>query len=152
MPTPKMVLIITAQNAAESVSSNAKITSGWRRALITGAKPLENVLAATNATGQTTRKSRYPITITRNAQRVTRYAVLSRIAGHPPRDHVECDDHDQRYDQQDRGHRRRFGELVSLHRGHDAHRGHLGGVGQVTREQDQGTVLADRPAERECRS
>ena len=67
-----MVLITTAQNAAESVSWNAKITSGWRRALITGAKPLAKVLAATNATGQITRNNRYPMTISRKAQRVTR--------------------------------------------------------------------------------
>ena len=69
MPTPKMVLITTAQNAADSVSWNAKITSGWRRASITGAKPLAKVLAATNATGQITRNNRYP-TISRKAQRV----------------------------------------------------------------------------------
>jgi hypothetical protein len=72
MPTPKIVLITTAQKAAESVSSKAKITSGWRSALITGARPPAKVLAATKATGQITRNDRYPITINRNAQVITR--------------------------------------------------------------------------------
>ena len=39
---------------------------------------------------------------------------MSCIAGHPPGDQIENDDHDQRDDQQDRGHCRRFGELVAL--------------------------------------
>src|SRR5512132_2467370 len=104
MPTPKMVLITTAQKAAESVSWNAKITSGWRRASITGARPLAKVLAATKATGQITRNSRYPMTISRKAQRVTRWAAVSCIAGYPPGDQIEHDDHDECDDQQDGGH------------------------------------------------
>jgi hypothetical protein len=58
MPTPKMVLITTAQKAADRVSWNAKITSGWRKASITGASPWANVSCATNATGQITRRNR----------------------------------------------------------------------------------------------
>src|SRR6188508_2968732 len=95
MPTPKMVLITTAQKATESVNANAKITSGCRSASMTGAKPWAKVCAATSATGQITKKNRYPITISRRAQRVTRCVPASRIAGHPSGDQIECDDHDQ---------------------------------------------------------
>ena len=69
MITPKMVLISTAQKATDKVSWNAKITSGWRSASITGARPCEKVALATSATGQITRKNRYATTTIRSTQR-----------------------------------------------------------------------------------
>ena len=58
MPTPKMVLITTAQNATDRVSWKAKITSGWRKAAITGPIPRAKVACATRATGQITSRNR----------------------------------------------------------------------------------------------
>ena len=58
MPTPKTVLITTAQNATDRVSWKAKITSGCCSAAMTGARPSAKVSLATSATGQITRKNR----------------------------------------------------------------------------------------------
>jgi hypothetical protein len=53
-----MVLITTAQNATDRVSWKAKITSGWRKAAITGPIPRAKVACATRATGQITSRNR----------------------------------------------------------------------------------------------
>ena len=58
MPTPKMVLINTAQKATERVSWNAKMTSGCCSAAMTGARPSAKVSLTTSETGQMTRKNR----------------------------------------------------------------------------------------------
>ena len=58
MPTPKTVLITTAQKATTRVSWKEKITSGWLSASSTGPMPPEKVALATSATGQITRRKR----------------------------------------------------------------------------------------------
>src|SRR5215216_7664296 len=140
---PNTVFRGTAMAAISSVSWSAWSASAVVTACHTGTMPSPKARQTTAPTGTSRIMARYP----RARNRSGRRPELVGMAGPPPLEQVEAGQDQHRGRQQHHRYRGRAGHVVVLDQREHVHRGDLGAVGDVARQDHHRAELAHRPGE-----